>query len=238
MSEISTKPYLLRAIHEWCSDSGYTPYISVSVDANTVVPQEFVRAGEIVLNVSLSATNRLVIGNELIEFQARFNGRAQDLIIPVENVSAIYARENGHGMAFEVPKALALVPSDAAAPVDDVAAVEPGDGPDGTVPTQSLSTDGQAEDTAAKPADGEDHKTGTADSSTPSDDRPLPLAVAGKRSRPTLAAVPDSGGQGVHHRAEPPSGSPPGSDPDGSMTDNGRGPPRTPRGRPTLTRIK
>jgi stringent starvation protein B len=102
MPEISTKPYLLRAIHEWCSDSGHTPYITVVVDPSTIVPRDFVRGGEIVLNLSLSATNRLVIGNELIEFQARFGGRAQDLSIPVDNVSAIYARENGHGMAFEV----------------------------------------------------------------------------------------------------------------------------------------
>jgi stringent starvation protein B len=108
MSEISTKPYLLRAIHEWCSDSGFTPYIAVSVDEHTVVPADFVRAGEIVLNISLSATNRLSIGNELIEFQARFGGMAQELSIPVDNVSAIYARENGHGMAFEVAKPLAV----------------------------------------------------------------------------------------------------------------------------------
>ncbi|MGB7181652.1 MAG: ClpXP protease specificity-enhancing factor [Burkholderiaceae bacterium] len=122
MSEISTKPYLLRAIHEWCSDSGYTPYIAVTVDNQTVVPTEFVRAGEIVLNISLSATNRLTIGNDLIEFQARFGGVGQDLSIPIENVSAIYARENGHGMAFDVPKAPAVTTDDSAD--DDVSAAE------------------------------------------------------------------------------------------------------------------
>lgn len=105
MAEISTKPYMLRAIHEWCTDSGLTPYIAVTVDEHTLVPNDFVRAGEIVLNISAAATNRLEITNELIQFQARFNGRAQELSIPVENVSAIYARENGHGMAFEVSKA-------------------------------------------------------------------------------------------------------------------------------------
>lgn len=109
MAEISTKPYMLRAIHEWCTDSGFTPYIAVSVDERTLVPADFVRAGEIVLNISSSATNRLEISNELIQFQARFNGQAQDLSIPVDNVSAIYARENGHGMAFEVPRSMALV---------------------------------------------------------------------------------------------------------------------------------
>ncbi len=107
MAEISTKPYMLRAIHEWCTDSGLTPYIAVTVDEHTLVPNDFVRAGEIVLNISAEATNRLEISNELIQFQARFNGRAQELSIPVENVSAIYARENGHGMAFEVATAMA-----------------------------------------------------------------------------------------------------------------------------------
>ena len=105
MAEISTKPYMLRAIHEWCTDSGLTPYIAVSVDENTLVPVDFVRAGEIVLNISSAATNRLEITNEFIQFQARFNGQAQELSIPVDNVSAIYARENGHGMAFEVASA-------------------------------------------------------------------------------------------------------------------------------------
>jgi stringent starvation protein B len=115
MSEVSTKPYLLRAIHEWCSDSGYTPYIAVSVDERTQVPADFVRGGEIVLNISLSATNRLSIGNELIEFQARFGGTARELSIPIENVSAIYARENGHGMAFDVAKQPSEAPLDPAA---------------------------------------------------------------------------------------------------------------------------
>jgi stringent starvation protein B len=105
MSEASTKPYLIRAIHEWCSDSGLTPYLSVAVDDTTQVPREYVRAGEIVLNVSIEATNRLKLGNDFVEFQARFNGQARDIMIPIANVSAIYARENGHGMSFEVAKA-------------------------------------------------------------------------------------------------------------------------------------
>jgi stringent starvation protein B len=104
MAELSTKPYLIRAIHEWCGDSGHTPYLAVAVDDRTVVPRAYVKNGEIVLNVSTSATNRLTIGNELIEFQARFGGVAHELSIPVENVTAIYARETGHGMAFDVPK--------------------------------------------------------------------------------------------------------------------------------------
>lgn len=110
MAELSTKPYLIRAIHEWCEDSGYRPYIAVAVDERTLVPREFVRNGEIVLNVSSMATNRLSIGNELIEFEARFSGAVREVSIPIDNVSAIYAQETGHGMAFDVPKALAHPP--------------------------------------------------------------------------------------------------------------------------------
>jgi stringent starvation protein B len=109
MSESSTKPYLVRAIHEWCADQGHTPYISVSVDERTIVPRGFVKGGEIVLNVSVMATNRLKISNEFVEFQARFGGVAYDLSIPIENISAIYARETGHGMAFDVTKAPAVL---------------------------------------------------------------------------------------------------------------------------------
>jgi len=103
MAEIpSTKPYLIRAIHEWCLDQGFTPYLAVSVDARTRVPREHVKDGQIVLNLGPEATHQLVMGNELITFSARFNGLAQALSIPVENIAAIYARENGQGMAFEV----------------------------------------------------------------------------------------------------------------------------------------
>jgi len=98
----STKPYLLRAIWEWCCDHGFTPYISVNVDGRSRVPREFVRDGQIVLNVGPDATNKLQMGNEFIEFQARFGGVARELSIPVDQVSAIYARENGAGMAFDV----------------------------------------------------------------------------------------------------------------------------------------
>jgi len=98
----STKPYLLRAIWEWCCDNGFTPYIAVQVDARTRVPREFIRDGQIVLNVGPEASNKLQIGNDFIDFQARFGGVARELSVPVEQVSAIYARENGAGMAFEV----------------------------------------------------------------------------------------------------------------------------------------
>ncbi len=102
MTATSTKPYLLRAIYEWCTDNGFTPYISVAVDANTVVPQEHVKNGQIVLNISFAATKGLKIENEYIYFNARFSGVARDLIVPVNNVLAIYASENGQGMAFEL----------------------------------------------------------------------------------------------------------------------------------------
>jgi len=98
----STKPYLLRAIWEWCCDNGFTPHIAVDVDARTRVPREFVRDGQIVLNLGPDATKKLLIGNDFIDFQARFSGVARDLSVPVERVSAIYARENGAGMAFEI----------------------------------------------------------------------------------------------------------------------------------------
>ena len=120
MSETSTKPYLIRAIHEWCVDNGYRPYLAVAVDDRTIVPREFVRGGEIVLNVSSDATNHLQLGNDLIEFEARFNQIARQISIPIENVTAIYAAENGQGMAFEVPKAPAVIaPSESDSPDGD-----------------------------------------------------------------------------------------------------------------------
>lgn len=100
MAERSTKPYLIRAIHEWCTDSGFTPYLSVQVDANTRVPAEHVKNGEIVLNIAHDATHRLTIGNEVIQFAARFGGVSRECSVPVEAVSGIFARENGQGMFF------------------------------------------------------------------------------------------------------------------------------------------
>jgi stringent starvation protein B len=104
MSEISTKPYLLRAIYEWCTDNGYTPYIAVKVDSQTRVPSQFVKNGEIVLNISFEATSGLKMENDSIHFHARFGGVSREIYVPVANVVAIYARENGQGMAFDVPK--------------------------------------------------------------------------------------------------------------------------------------
>ncbi|MCQ9618112.1 ClpXP protease specificity-enhancing factor [Paenalcaligenes niemegkensis] len=111
MQESSTKPYLIRALHEWCTDNGYTPHIVVSVDENTVVPFSHVQDGQITLNLGLLATNQLRLGNEYIDFQARFNGITEDIFVPVAAVSAIYARETGAGMGFEVAESEAYTGS-------------------------------------------------------------------------------------------------------------------------------
>jgi stringent starvation protein B len=99
----STRPYLIRALHEWCTDNGFTPYVAVYVDASVQVPAEYVKNNEIVLNVGFEATSGLRLGNETIEFKARFGGVAREIVVPVDHVVAIYARENGQGMAFPVP---------------------------------------------------------------------------------------------------------------------------------------
>ena len=96
----STRPYLIRALYEWCVDSGFTPYVAVAVDETVRVPVEHVKDGEIVLNISMDATSALKLGNEYIEFRARFGGVAREIVVPVERVLAIFARENGQGMAF------------------------------------------------------------------------------------------------------------------------------------------
>ena len=99
----STRPYLIRALHEWCTDNGFTPYIAVFVGPQVRVPMEYVKNGEIVLNVGFEATTALELGNERIEFKARFGGSSREISVPVDHVIAIYARENGQGMAFPVP---------------------------------------------------------------------------------------------------------------------------------------
>ncbi|HBF51764.1 MAG TPA: ClpXP protease specificity-enhancing factor [Massilia sp.] len=119
MPDISTKPYLLRAIYEWCTDSGFTPYLAVKVDAATTVPMEYVRKGEIILNISYGATSGLKMDNDAIHFRARFAGVSRELYVPVQNVLAIYANENGQGMAFDVSTTAAEMPApeaDASAP--------------------------------------------------------------------------------------------------------------------------
>ncbi len=108
----STRPYLIRALHDWCTDNGFTPYIAVYVDAQVQVPMEYVKNNEIVLNVAFEATSGLQLGNQTIEFKARFGGAARDIVVPIDHVVAIYARENGQGMAFPTPTDSATVPQD------------------------------------------------------------------------------------------------------------------------------
>jgi len=121
----STRPYLIRALYEWCSDNGFTPYVAVKVDPTVQVPREYVQGDEIVLNISMDATSGLKLSNEFIEFKARFGGQPRDIMVPVGRVMAIYARENGQGMAFPVqelevsakPSGSALTPDDDEPPV-------------------------------------------------------------------------------------------------------------------------
>ncbi|MFN7726389.1 MAG: ClpXP protease specificity-enhancing factor [Rubrivivax sp.] len=154
----STRPYLLRALHDWCTDNGFTPYIAVYVDQSVQVPTEYVKNNEIVLNVGFEATSGLKLGNDFIEFKARFGGSARDIVVPVDHVVAIYARENGQGMAFPVPSeasaaaapaptaegdgraagrsGLRLASAEAEAPAEDTAASrEPDPTPEPTPPT-------------------------------------------------------------------------------------------------------
>ncbi len=142
----STRSYLIRALHEWCVDNGFAPHLVVHVDGGVQVPQEYVKNGEIVLNVSIDATSSLRLGNDFIEFKARFGGKARDILVPVTHVVAIYARENGQGMAFpapvleavnplEVPQDAAVrgslrsVPLEASAPPFEAGGEPPHDGP-------------------------------------------------------------------------------------------------------------
>jgi stringent starvation protein B len=113
MSElISTKPYMVRAIHEWCIDNHLTPHLLVAVNALTKVPVAFVKDGEIVLNLNYSATKDLQFTNEAIIFSARFGGMPNDLFVPMSAVKGIFARENGQGMFFEVDESKSVLVTD------------------------------------------------------------------------------------------------------------------------------
>ncbi len=107
MSELtSTKPYMIRAMHEWCTDNGLTPHLLVAVDDSVRAPAAYVKDGEIVLNINYSATRNLLIGNEAVTFSARFGGVASDLYVPMHAVRGIFARENGQGMFFQSEEAM------------------------------------------------------------------------------------------------------------------------------------
>ncbi len=158
----STRPYLIRALHEWCTDNGFTPYIAVRVDDSVQVPREYVNEGEIVLNVGFDATSGLQLGNDYIEFKARFGGKPRDIMVPVGRVIAIYARENGQGMAFPPP-------------VDLLAAIEDG-------PAQPDAPDAGQEPEASRVVQLVPTEAG------PDGDDPRPPAPGGA-SRPALKRV-------------------------------------------------
>src|SRR3977135_2775398 len=101
MNEIPTKPYLLRALFEWCVDNGYTPHVAVKIDSRTQVPSEYVKNGEITLNISPNAVHKLQMGNELIEFSARFGGVARQISVPIARVLPLSRGETGQGMTFD-----------------------------------------------------------------------------------------------------------------------------------------
>ena len=138
MSAISQQPYFLRALYEWCVDSGYTPYLSVRVDGQTRVPQGFVKDGMIVLNVGPSAVRNLQMDNDWVSFSARFGGVSHTIEVPVANVLSIYARETGQGMGFAEMEA---------APVS--AAVDPAGEPE-----QETQLDDQPEEAPPQPPRG------------------------------------------------------------------------------------
>ncbi|MBU6439285.1 MAG: ClpXP protease specificity-enhancing factor [Betaproteobacteria bacterium] len=164
----STKPYLLRALYEWCCDNGFTPHLAVRVDSSVRVPREHVRNGEIVLNISFGATSGLNMGNDEISFRARFGGVARDIVVPVSHVNAIYARENGQGMAFPVGQPDAGEPGEAASestPAETAPQVAPALAPAPAAPA------GGAPRLHAVPASGSDAAAGR---KGPDDDEPEP----------------------------------------------------------------
>lgn len=119
MTDPTTKPYLVRAIYEWCSDLGYTPYLSVKVNASTRVPLEYVKNGEIVLNISQDATRNITLGRDVVQFSARFNGVSREISVPMEAVAAIFAKENGQGLFFPADTAEGAAGDAADAPVSE-----------------------------------------------------------------------------------------------------------------------
>ena len=137
----STRPYLIRALHDWCTDNGFTPYVAVFVDASVRVPSEYVKNNEIVLNVGFEATSALKLGNETIEFRARFGGSSRDISVPIDHVIAIYARENGQGMAFPMPTE---GQQSSTAVAESPAAVTPPRGPPRLALTDALAPKGKA----------------------------------------------------------------------------------------------
>ncbi len=175
----SARPYLIRALYEWCTDNGLTPYVAVQVDGSVQVPREYVKDGEIVLNISFDATSSLQLGNDFIEFKARFGGKPREILVPIGRVTAIYARENGQGMAFPPPvDTLSAAPAAAATPfLSFPAATERGDGADAAPTSEARSEERVVQ---LVPTDGGGKGNG--------DDAPRPSPASGG-ARPALKRV-------------------------------------------------
>ena len=181
----STRPYLIRALYEWCTDTGFTPYVAVQVDESVQVPREYVKNGEIVLNVSFDATSSLKLGNDFIEFKARFAGTAREIMVPVGNVIAIYARENGQGMAFPA------MPSTPSTGADSGAATPAIGAPTSRVPLRDASrgSEGDANNVVHLVGADASPETGLTDApiGSPDDEPPRPPSTGG--AKPSLKRV-------------------------------------------------
>lgn len=112
MNELSTKPYLIRAIYDWCSDSALTPYLAVKVNEQTRVPKAYVKDGEIVINLGMDAVRNLHIGNEEITCGGRFGGVSHGLVVPIVAVIGIFAKETGQGLVFQGNDSIPSLPTD------------------------------------------------------------------------------------------------------------------------------
>lgn len=188
----STRPYLIRALYDWCTDNGLTPYVAVAVDDSVQVPRDYVKNGEIVLNISFDATSSLKLGNDFIEFKARFAGVARDIMVPVSRVLAIYARENGQGMAFPVDTV--ADGSQASEPGQLVDAAAPGDSEDAGSP-RAIGA-GRSRSPALASVPSEDDRPQLAPQDAPASaaeskagEEPPPPRPAGGGSRPALKRV-------------------------------------------------
>ena len=185
----STRPYLIRALYEWCTDNGFTPYVAVQVDDTVQVPREYVKNGEIVLNISFDATSSLKLGNDFIEFKARFAGSAREISVPVGRVIAIYARENGQGMAFPAPAPAAADSNNGDAPSAAPSPTGPARMP---LRDASRGTEGDAGKVVHLVTTGEDAgevvDAGNADSAIDPVDEP-PRPPAGGGARPSLKRI-------------------------------------------------
>ena len=170
-SGTSTRPYLIRALHDWCTDNGFTPYIAVFVDGSVQVPLEYVKNNEIVLNVGFEATSALKLGNELIEFKARFGGTSREIAVPIDHVIAIYARENGQGMAFPMPS-------------EPTTSSDPAEGPRADAPAIASRGPRLAGGTPAS------RKGGTALTLSPTPGLPAPKSVSDSPSEPPPPSPP------------------------------------------------